>query len=72
MSLLARWLQFLRFLEGLLEFLDFVTTPLGMVATVGVVLYILLMIVGTDASAAATLAGSVALGLSCLITRPDF
>jgi len=72
MSLLARWLQFLRFLEGLLEFLDFVTTPLGMVATVGVVLYSLLMIVGTDASAAATLAGSVALGLSCLITRPDF
>ncbi|HZG40276.1 MAG TPA: hypothetical protein VEZ50_16480 [Nodosilinea sp.] len=72
MSLLARWLQFLRFLEGLLEFLDFVTTPPGMVATVGVVLYILLMIVGTDASAAATLAGSVALGLSCLITRPDF
>ena len=72
MSLLARWLQFLRFLEGLLEFLDFVTTPLGMVATVGVMLYSLLMIVGTDASAAATLAGSVALGLSCLITRPDF
>ena len=43
-----------------------------MVATVGVVLYSLLIIVGTDASAAATLAGSVALGLSCLITRPDF
>lgn len=72
MSLLARWLQFLRFLEGLWEFLDFLTTPLGMVASVGLGLYSLLMFLGTDASAAATLAGSVALGLSCLITRPDF
>ncbi len=72
MAFLARWLQFLRFLEGLLEFLDFLATPLGLVAAVGLGLYGLLMVLGTDASAAATLAGSVALGLSCLITRPDF
>lgn len=72
MAFLTRWLQFLRFLEGLLEFLDFLTTPLGMVASVGLGLYMLLMGLGTDAAAAATLAGSVALGLSCLITRPDF
>ena len=42
MAFLNRWLQFLRFLEGLLEFLDVVTTPLGMIATVGVTLYGLL------------------------------
>ena len=72
MALLARWLQFLRFLEGLLEFFDFLTTPLGLVASVGLGLYGLLVFWGTDASAAATMAGSVALCLSCLITRPDF
>jgi hypothetical protein len=72
MAFLARWLQFLRFLEGLLEFFDFLATPLGMVASVGLLLYSLLLVLGTDAAAAATLAGSVALGLSCLITRPDF
>jgi hypothetical protein len=72
MTFLARWLQFLRFLEGLLEFLDFLTTPLGIVASVGLGLYSLLVLRGVDASTAATLAGSVALGLSCLITRPDF
>ncbi|MFZ4674690.1 MAG: hypothetical protein ACOYM4_03165 [Nodosilinea sp.] len=72
MTFLARWLQFLRFLEGLLEFLDFLTTPLGIVASVGLGLYSLLVLLGVDASTAATLAGSVALGLSCLITRPDF
>jgi hypothetical protein len=72
MAFLTRWLQFLRFLEELLEVLDVVTTPLGMVATVGVMLYSLLVFLGTDASTAATLAGSVTLGLSCLITRPDF
>ncbi|MGG6240086.1 hypothetical protein ACQ4N7_15785 [Nodosilinea sp. AN01ver1] len=72
MAFLNRWLQFLRFLEGLLEILDVVTTPLGTVATVGVMLYSLLVFLGTDASTAATLAGSVTLGLSCLITRPDF
>ncbi len=72
MTFLARWLQFLRFLEGLLEFFDFLTTPLGIVASVGLGLYSLLVLLGVDASTAATLAGSVALGLSCLITRPDF
>jgi hypothetical protein len=39
---------------------------------VGLGLYSLLVLLGVDASTAATLAGSVALGLSCLITRPDF
>ncbi|MBE9156671.1 hypothetical protein IQ265_07495 [Nodosilinea sp. LEGE 06152] len=72
MAFLTRWLQFLRFLEGLLEFWDFLTTPLGLVASVGLGLYSLLLALGTDAAAAATLAGSVALGLSCLITRPNF
>lgn len=72
MAFLTRWLQFLRFLEELLEFWDFLTTPLGLVASVGIGLYSLLIALGTDASAAATLAGSVALGLSCLITRPNF
>ncbi|MEO1069096.1 MAG: hypothetical protein AAFW95_08230 [Cyanobacteria bacterium J06638_6] len=72
MAFLTRWLQFLRFLEGLLEFLTFLTTPLGMIAGVGLGLYSVLIGLGTDASTAATLAGSVALGLSCLITRPDF
>jgi hypothetical protein len=72
MTLLARLLQLLRFLEGLLEFFDFLATPLGMVASVGLLLYGGLVFVGLDASTAATLAGSVALGLSCIITRPSF
>jgi hypothetical protein len=72
MAFLARWLQFLRFLEGLLEFVDFLATPLGMVATVGLTCYSLLVLAGTEAAAAATLAGSITLGLSCLITRPKF
>ncbi|MGB3137538.1 MAG: hypothetical protein WBG38_12060 [Nodosilinea sp.] len=72
MAFLTRWLQFLRFLEGLLEFWDFLTTPLGLVAGVGLGLYSLLVFLGFDAAAAATFSGSVALGLSCLITLPDF
>ncbi|MBE9135894.1 hypothetical protein IQ254_01525 [Nodosilinea sp. LEGE 07088] len=72
MAFLTRWLQFLRFLEGLLELLDFLATPLGLIAGVGIGLYSMLVGLGIDASAAATLAGSVALVLSCLITRPDF
>ncbi|MGF1571325.1 MAG: hypothetical protein ACFCVD_25160 [Nodosilinea sp.] len=72
MTLLARLLQFLRFLEGALEFLDFLATPLGTIASVGIVLYGGLVVAGLEASAAATLAGSVALALSCIITRPRF
>ncbi len=72
MALLARLLQLLRFLEALLEFLAFLTTPLGLVAAVGLMGYGLLLFVGLDASTAATLAGSLALGLSCIITRPSF
>lgn len=72
MALLARLLQLLRFLESLLEFLDFLATPLGFVASVGLGLYAVCVVAGLDASAAATLAGSVALGLSCIITRPSF
>jgi hypothetical protein len=72
MALLARLLQLLRFLEGLLEFVDFLATPLGLIASVGLVLYGGLVLAGGDASTAATLAGSVALGLSCIITRPSF
>ncbi|HIK46104.1 MAG TPA: hypothetical protein IGR64_14655 [Leptolyngbyaceae cyanobacterium M65_K2018_010] len=72
MALLARLLQFLQFLEGMFEFLDFLTTPLGLVATVGLALYGGLVWLGVDAAAAATLGGSVALGLSCIITKPNF
>jgi hypothetical protein len=72
MPLLARFLQFLRFLEGLLEFLDFLATPLGLIATVGLGLYGVFTFSGMDASISASLAGSVALVLSCIITRPDF
>jgi hypothetical protein len=72
MALLARLLQLLQFLEGMLEFLDFLSTPLGLVASVGLGLYSVLVLAGLDASTAATLAGSVALGLSCIITRPNF
>jgi hypothetical protein len=72
MALLARLLQLLQFLEGMLEFLDFLSTPMGLVASVGLGLYSVLVLAGLDASTAATLAGSVALGLSCIITRPNF
>lgn len=72
MALLARLLQLLRFLENLLEFFDFLATPLGLVAAVGLGLYGGLVGLGFEASTAATLAGSVTLGLSCVITRPNF
>lgn len=72
MALLARFLQLLRFLEELLEFLDFLATPLGQIASLGIVLYGGLVMIGSDASTAATLAGSVALGFSCVLTRPRF
>lgn len=72
MALLARFLQLLRFLETSLEFLDFLATPLGQIAGLGILIYGALVMAGSDASTAATLAGSVALGLSCLLTRPRF
>jgi hypothetical protein len=72
MTLLARFLQLLRFLEGLLEFLDVLATPPGQVAAVGVGLYVGFVMLGSEASTAATLAGSVALALSCALTRPRF
>lgn len=72
MALLARFLQLLRFLEESLELLDVLATPLGQIASLGILIYGGLVMVGSDASTAATLAGSVALGLSCLLTRPRF
>jgi hypothetical protein len=72
MALLARLLQFLRFLEGLLEFFEFLATPLGAIASVGVFLYGILAFNGLDSALAATLAGSASLALSCIITRPNF
>lgn len=72
MALLARLLQLLRFLEESLEVLDVLATPLGQIASLGILLYGVLVTLGSDASTAATLAGSVALGLSCVITRPRF
>jgi hypothetical protein len=72
MALLARLLQFLRFLEGMLEFFEFLVTPLGAIASVGVILYGILAFNGLDSAFAATLAGSASLTLSCIITRPKF
>jgi hypothetical protein len=72
MTLLARLLQFLRFIEGMLDFLDFLATPLGSIAAFGVMLYGILALNGLDSALAATLAGSAALTLSCIITRPKF
>ncbi|HEY9879865.1 MAG TPA: hypothetical protein V6D29_15530 [Leptolyngbyaceae cyanobacterium] len=72
MTLLARLLQFLRFLEQLSDFLDFLTTPIGLVALTGLGVYFPLCALGLDASTATTVAGSVALTLSCILIRPDF
>ena len=72
MSLLAHLLEFLRFLESTLEFLEFLTTPVGLVGLTGLALYFPLQVLGCDAPTAMTLAGSVALVLGCVITKPDF
>ncbi len=72
MALLARLLQFLRFLEGMLDFFEFLATPLGAIASFGVILYGILAFNGLDSALAATLAGSATLTLSCVITRPKF
>lgn len=72
MALLARLLQLLNFLESLMQFGDFLLTPVGLTALVGLGFYGPLVVLGCDASTAATLAGSVALGIACAITKPDF
>jgi hypothetical protein len=72
MTLLARLLQFLRFLEGLLDFFEFLATPLGAIASVGVILYGVLAFNSLDSALSATLAGSATLALSCILTRPKF
>lgn len=72
MALLARLLQFLRLLEEMLDFFEFLATPLGATASFGVILYGILAFNGLDGALAATLAGSATLTLSCIITRPKF
>lgn len=72
MTLLARLLAFLQFLDEALSFLEFLTTPIGLVTLAGFGVYFPLQALGCDAPTASTLAGSVALALGCVITKPDF
>lgn len=72
MDLLARLLQLLQFLEGLSEFLEFLTTPVGLAAAAGLVVYCPLCVAGLDAPLAMTIAGSISLTLSCCLIWPDF
>jgi hypothetical protein len=72
MAILARFLQLLRCVEQLLDLFEYLTTPIGAIATVTLVCYSGFLSLTGDASVAMTLAGSIALVLACIVTKPDF
>lgn len=72
MPLLARFLQFLKWIEGLLEFVEFLTSPIGTAALFGMGCYVLLQCADFDALSAATLSGSLGLVAFCARVPPEF
>ncbi|PSN18140.1 hypothetical protein C7271_14105 [filamentous cyanobacterium CCP5] len=72
MDILARFLQLLRWVEGLSDLLEYLTTPIGAIAIFTLALYGCFLTLTEEATMAMTLAGSVALVLACIVTKPDF
>ncbi|NEQ30299.1 MAG: hypothetical protein F6K04_04755 [Leptolyngbya sp. SIO4C5] len=72
MTLLARLLQLLQFIELFLEFFEFLATPTGLAASAGIFSYVPLLQMNCEAPSAAILASAIALTLYCLLERFDF
>lgn len=72
MAILTRFLQLLRCVEWLIDLFEYLTTPIGAIATVTLALYGCFLTLTGEPTLAMTLAGSVALVLACIVTKPDF
>lgn len=72
MAILHRFLQLLEFLEQTTQFIEFLTTPVGMAASACLVSYQVLLLLQCDSPSAAVLASAIALTLHCGFNRPKF
>jgi hypothetical protein len=72
MAILHRFLRFLKLLEDLAEFTDFLTTPAGTTLVFCGLSYQAFTFMGCDLTASALLASAAALTLHCTVNRPTF
>ncbi|MEM9163160.1 MAG: hypothetical protein AAGC54_08830 [Cyanobacteria bacterium P01_F01_bin.4] len=72
MTILAKFLRLLEWLEASQSLLAFLLHPFGISGIVGVYVYLLIDCLGCVSAAAATLSGTVALTFYCLLERPKF
>jgi hypothetical protein len=72
MAILNRLLRLLKLLEQMVEFADYLTTPVGITLVFCLLSYQSLLLLQCDAPSAALLASVVALTLHCTLNRPDF
>jgi len=72
MAILSRLLHFLKFLEELIEFGEFLTTPLGSIGIFCLLSYQAFAFMGCDVTTAAILASTAALSLYCTMNRPTY
>ncbi|NEQ42423.1 MAG: hypothetical protein F6K00_02200 [Leptolyngbya sp. SIOISBB] len=70
MAILARFLNFLKLLEDLADFSDFLTTPVGTTVIFCLLSYQAFALMGCDVTDAAVLASTAALTLYCTANRP--
>ncbi|MEM6716520.1 MAG: hypothetical protein AAF827_02365 [Cyanobacteria bacterium P01_D01_bin.6] len=70
MAILARFLIFLKWVENLAEFGDFLSTPAGTTAIFCLLCYQAFALMGCDVTDAAILASTAALTLYCTANRP--
>ncbi|MEM9907084.1 MAG: hypothetical protein AAF921_18875 [Cyanobacteria bacterium P01_D01_bin.44] len=72
MTILAKFLRLLEWLEASQSLFAFLLHPLGISGIVGVYAYLLIDWLGCAPAAAATLSSTVALTFYCLLERPKF
>ncbi|MGF1459222.1 MAG: hypothetical protein ACFBSG_09365 [Leptolyngbyaceae cyanobacterium] len=71
MAILNRLLLLLKFLETLVEFGDFLTTPVGIAGIFCLISYPAFTLMGCDPTAAAILASTAALTVHCTVNHPS-
>lgn len=73
MTLLSRFLEFLKWLENAQDFFHFLSQPTGFCGAIALLLYCPIQLLGCDQLSATTLSCTIALALFCLLERrPDF
>ena len=72
MTLLAKFLRLLEWLEAAQDVFEFLLHPLGISAIAGASVYFVLPRFGCDTVSAITLASAAALALYCTLERPRF